>query len=54
MVLLWKGLIMTEQGDFEQRRKERRSEKDRRETSLPVDNDRRKSQRRSGTDRRET
>ncbi|MHC4115700.1 MAG: hypothetical protein ACYSSL_10355 [Planctomycetota bacterium] len=36
----------------EQRRYERRSGKDRRKISLPVDNDRRKEQRRGGKDRR--
>ncbi|MHC4394865.1 MAG: hypothetical protein ACYS1A_04355 [Planctomycetota bacterium] len=37
----------------EQRRHVRRSGKDRRKTSLPVDNDRRKGQRRTGEDRRQ-
>ena len=37
----------------EQRQHVRRSGKDRRKISLPVDNDRRKSQRRTGKDRRQ-
>jgi hypothetical protein len=51
--------IMAEEKDTkcwngsEQRRHVRRSGKDRRKTSLPVDNDRRKGQRRTGEDRRQ-